>query len=551
MKKKFLGAALALTGILGLSACGSSVSDYDKDAVVENCKTVDYEFINTSDEYTAKNNNITAYYVNDSDVVYVDAEGYLKSLDGIFDLSGVEFVKDAESLTIKANDETFVITPDGNKITMSDPSVLSITAETESTDYMSNTQYVDSYVLEGKEISYDLSDYEMNIFKSDDLYLVPFSIMNDLYGSINYYNLCFNYDKFYGVFPYVEEENEYYDDILSCHKKSTKEMRTHNYNNLAFLFENLYGLKEDLGFTDFDKLVGEYKDGLLSTNPNTYNSAYADFFSYKLDEGHSYIISGGYEGDHGLASMSFGSRTSKMVSAAYALMYSAPGNGVNYSGDTAFITFSSFDLGTDEELYDSNGNLKDDAYEYDTFYLFKKYLDEARSRGDIKNVMFDVSMNGGGYVATLIKILGFITNDDIYFGTEDSETGSVVVESYKVDTDCDGDYTDDDAYTEFNYYVLTSGYSYSAANMFATFIKEKNYGKVIGQQAGGGKCSVLPIVLTDGTSVAISSTNWSGVGVLDDAENPSIIAYEYGVTPDIKVQYRYFYDWEKLAELLA
>lgn len=549
MKKKFLGVALALTGILGLSACGSSESDYNKNATVESYYSKSYSFVNTSDEYVAKNDSITAYYVNDSDVVYVDAESYLKSLDGIFDLTGVEFLKNEESLTIKANGEKFIITPDGNKITITDPVVVNITSETENTDYMANTQYSNSYNKAGTELVYDLSDYEMNIFRQDDLFLVPFSIMNDLYGAINYYNLYFNYDKFYGAFPYVDDENVYRDEILTSHKSPTKEMRKHNYNNLAFIFENLYGLKKELGYNDFDDLAGDYKKDLLSTDVRKYNRAYANLITYKIDEGHTYLVNNGYEGDENLYTNGFGSRTSSLFSARIALLRSSPVYGVNYYDDTAIITFTSFDLGTDDELYYSDGTLREDAYEYDTFFLFKKYLDEAKERGDIKNVVFDVSLNGGGYVAAEIKILGFLTNDDISYCVEDSETGAVTMETYKVDTDCDGDYTDDDAYTEFNYYVLTSGYTYSAANAFATYVKEKNLGKIIGKQAGGGKCSVLPIALTDGTSIAISSTNWSGAGFLDEDGNPSLVAYEYGVTPDISLDYRDFYDWQKIDSL--
>ena len=558
MKKRIIGSALIIAGVLSLCACESSVKDYDKNATVNKIESKDYSFINTTDMYIAKKDKITAYYVNDSDFIYVDAKSYLESLEGVFDLSGVTFSATANTLTIKANDESLTITPDGNKISMTNAGVLNITADSETIDFMANTQFENSYNKEGSSINYDLSNYSMNIFKYDDLFLVPFDLINDLYGAANYYNVYFNYDKFYGTYPYVDSENEYEEDILTSHKSSTIEMRKHNYNNMAFVFENLYGLKESQGFKSFDDLVGaDNKKLLLSTNPDRYNTGYANLFTYKLDEGHSYIVSAGYEGSEGLLTFGYGNRLLKMVTDYSALMSDSPlmnaednsNCRVTYYGDTAMISFSDFLVGSDEDLYDKNGNLASDAYYYDTFYMVKHYLDEAKDR-NIKNIIFDLSLNGGGYIVAFIKALGLITNDNIYYGVEDAITGEIQVEEYSVDADCDGDYKDNDAYTDFKYYALTSHYTYSAANAFATYIKEKNIGKVIGRKAGGGKCSVLPVVLGDGTSMAISSTNWSGVGFVDEIGNPSVVSYELGVDVDITLDLKDFYNLEKINSLL-
>ena len=46
------------------------------------------------------------------------------------------------------------------------------------------------------------------------------------------------------------------------------------------------------------------------------------------------------------------------------------------------------------------------------------------------------------------------TNDDIVLTSTNVKTNSITKETFKVDANYDGDFTDLDAYTEFDYYIL-------------------------------------------------------------------------------------------------
>ena len=112
----------------------------------------------------------------------------------------------------------------------------------------------------------------------------------------------------------------------------------------------------------------------------------------------------------------------------------------------------------------------------------------------IKNVVLDLSQNGGGVVAALLKVLGFVSNDDITYRIYDTLADSTTSVKFRVDINADDDYSDLDAYTNYNWYVLAGVNTYSAANTFVGMSKELGV-KSIGQKSGGGMCSVLPVVL--------------------------------------------------------
>jgi hypothetical protein len=70
-------------------------------------------------------------------------------------------------------------------------------------------------------------------------------------------------------------------------------------------------------------------------------------------------------------------------------------------------------------------------------------------------------------------------------------------------------------------------------------------GKIIGQKTGGGAASILPVVLPDGTSIVISSNDLSVT-----MKNNTIKSIEGGIEPDIYLEYKDFYNDQKLLEII-
>ncbi|CRH57018.1 carboxy-terminal protease [Chlamydia trachomatis] len=135
----------------------------------------------------------------------------------------------------------------------------------------------------------------------------------------------------------------------------------------------------------------------------------------------------------------------------------------------------------------------------------KNTLEKISKNKKIKNVVIDISQNGGGNIGAMYRVLGLLTNNDIVSHSHEMQSNAKTTENYKIDANKDGNYNDNDAFDNFNYYILTSKNTFSAANSFSAIVKEMNIGKIIGQKSGGGTSSVLPLVLNDGTSILISS----------------------------------------------
>ena len=66
-------------------------------------------------------------------------------------------------------------------------------------------------------------------------------------------------------------------------------------------------------------------------------------------------------------------------------------------------------------------------------------------------------------------------------------------------------------------------------------------GKIIGQKSGGGMCSVMPLILADGTAIAISSP-FSFRYVVEENGKKTFYGIENGIKPDVDFEYERFYD---------
>jgi C-terminal processing protease CtpA/Prc len=82
---------------------------------------------------------------------------------------------------------------------------------------------------------------------------------------------------------------------------------------------------------------------------------------------------------------------------------------------------------------------------------------------------------------------------------------------------------------DFNWFILTSKVTFSAANLMAATAKEQGIATVIGLKSSGGASSISGTVLPTGDVIFISSTN---VISTRDTEG-DYISVEYGVDPDI------------------
>ena len=222
---------------------------------------------------------------------------------------------------------------------------------------------------------------------------------------------------------------------------------------------------------------------------------------------------------------------------------------VEIVGDTAFIYFEHFA----QTLQESNFYYRlpdEEVYDDSTFGLFYDAFATIQKNSNVKKVVIDLSHNGGGEVAALISILGFMSPDGevnlTYFHTLNKNYCS---EWYHVDTNLDGEFDARDGFGgQYDFYILTSGYSYSCANALPYFAQIDGLAKIIGEQPGGGDCAVAPFLDAYGHVARMSS--WFKLGRMTDG---NFVSDEHAVKVDIpfgEQADKLYFNYEGIAELL-
>ena len=316
----------------------------------------------------------------------------------------------------------------------------------------------------------------------------------------------------------------------------SKELSAYNYDVLRFVFDTIYGLKDIKKYSDataYFKAAG-VDEGLKSTMPNVYNEAFAKLIGY-VDDGHS-----GFNNMTPCSSMAdldkmndytklsrSGERLKGLQDASKKYMKAKMDKtkaldpdganpddpnyyqGIKFSSDkaTAVITFNAFqhngqDIANMGELFGPDYNIEEANYNIftrakfinsspDGFSQAFKVLDTVNAKDRIvKNVVIDLTTNGGGEIATLPYLAAFFTDDpcvtfkDIYNDTTREY-------HYKVDLNGDGKFGDEgDTYKgKFNFYFLTSVFSFSCGNCLPGMAKDAGI-KIIGERSGGGTSPV-------------------------------------------------------------
>ena len=181
-------------------------------------------------------------------------------------------------------------------------------------------------------------------------------------------------------------------------------------------------------------------------------------------------------------------------------------------------------------------------------YKIKEYNKE-HSDAPIKDVLIDITNNGGGHVSILLDLLAFISTDGIArMSYYDTVTEDFVECALKVDTNIDGVCDEKDGYGDvYNFYIITSGFSFSCGNAFPSFAKKYYNIPLIGNTTGGGSCVVLGgLFLPYGDFFQISSTE--NMGILDDGNY--FYDIDNGAKEDYYLKPREHFNYEFIADVV-
>ncbi|WP_373436183.1 S41 family peptidase [Metamycoplasma equirhinis] len=531
------------------------------------------DFENTNREYTVNSGKLNAYFVKGKEFEpLVDVDETLKVLEGYVDKTKfTSFVDEVNNRKIyqlvNGNDVDAQLIYDWSKNFIHATSTSFFYGIVKPGQLTDDSQFLkidyESKNLDKKGVTFNLGKYKMDILYHEGKLLIPFSVFNTLYMSQCFTNMYFNGKKFVNVFagmdaygPTKAETKKLVRKNELVGKEQTKELREATYNHFLFTMDYFYGLKGYKNIESFDKYISsENKAKFLSTKIDDYNEAYVNIFHKQLNELHTRMNSLSYYQNnwdetlnqtlknkdiHGEFRKKFYSNR-KMLSESFEKKFGkiadfTPDKYIRYHNKTAIVNVFEF---TDGEKSQISGP---DAWKYDTYFLMRKLMEEVSKKPEVKNIILDLSLNGGGSVNAMVRALGFMTDKPILNREFDVLNRRADLTKSEVDTNGDNIF-ENDAYTQYNWNLLVSLNTFSAANQLTSIVKEMGIAKIIGQKTGGGMSAIMPFTLMDGTTVTISSPNNAVFG----EDNKEI---ESGIEPDLYIPYENFYNDDALDKAL-
>lgn len=512
-------------------------------------------YIPTSGEYIYK----CMYYQDDAGIEYPDG---WKDDTLYFDV---------ENQTIYSDDFTRMVSPK-NTVNNGIGNVYAAKADTATKsspkiDFNNNKTV---YAKQKERMTIDLKAYGLKMFVFDttkinfsdsnghenDLF-VPFQVIADTF--LRYAVCSFNgFDYYVGIDATSDQlaTTKAYDSGRFVRSSRSQLKAEYNYRNLCLLFDKNYCLKErrtEVGKDNIGAFINDsiFKAGLgfdlLSTDTATYDAALAKFLMGYIDDGHtvyhepsmyqSYasisqyqMLSRGFTGPRNKA-------LDDIIAARRKDRAAAGGKkGVFYvkEGDVdkmAVIVFDNFlqsDPGNSTDLEEIAG--------LNTYWFLTKAFEDIAAHPTVKNVVIDLSCNGGGVIQQCMLALCFLRDTDEFFMAEKNHLDNSIAKFYySIDT---GSATSPTSLKKnYNFYVLTSGFSFSCGNFFPAICHYQLGVPVVGQKSGGGGGVVKPTQTSDG---ALFQTSASAEMCAIDA-NGNYVCIDAGVPVDHEIPYDKFY----------
>ncbi len=511
------------------------------------------------------------YFQNEPLIVYMDlnvALGQVQesvevdSNEGVFSYacpSGVTYFVDPETDTITLHDWDYA-----NLFSTRYGAALGLIDDRYSAERVDDS---DSILHTADDVTLDLGSHHLDIVIYDERPFIPFSVIDQLvFNPVYYSSVAWNGSGFYlvdlasgAMSIYGYSRTSYGEEYYSgANRGKARPAYFAEWNKNAFLFnlDYFYGFRDER-FVPFEQTLSESEeyahllDELESTDLSTYEQAVEQIINLVIGDCHT---------NAGNASSTFGTGSYSMLGVeseresqlgenfyAHYGAFRASGkhwNEVTYSGNTAILPFGSF---VTSYVLVTNDNVDELAIDnQDTYALFLSAMKQIEAHGGIDNVIFDITCNGGGDSNALVQMLGVMGREyTTYQYNPLTHAASELI--YHVDTNLDGEFDESDSYEgQYDFFILTSDYSFSCGNMFPYVAKDNGLATIIGQRSAGGACIVCYTVTPDGRPYRISGLSRTG------AKSDYTQHDDLGVEVDEKCQIaqEHFYDDAYLDEFV-
>jgi len=417
-----------------------------------------------------------------------------------------------------------------------------------------SSKSIDRY---GKVLVMDLKPYGINLVTTDEGRFIPLQTVSDVVCNFNETSLYFSGD----AVIVSEQLNDEEKAILKAGTwQWTEDLADFSYRELCFTLDYQYGLKEIHDIENFDTLFEEtgLKREFLGSGAIDADKALWKLIYYYIGDLHSQFLSVSpltdrdafgkfvHEAGNGLA----GSLRDTVGADFMSARDKAYPDGIpayEEIGDTAYITFDNFVDARDDADYLAPVTEADNSGD-DTIRLIQYACSRIlREESPIRNVVLDLSVNGGGNCDTAQYVMSaFLGEAD--FSTRDTMTGAMSDAVYRADTNLDGVFDEKDSFIEngLKLYCLESPFSFSCGNLVPCVFKASNKVTMLGQTSGGGSCSIHGFSTAYGTSFQISGYRHFSV-----MKNGSFYDVDTGAEPHVFiVDPAKYYDREALTDFI-
>ena len=523
---------------------------------------------------------ITTYGVKGyEDVPFISASDYLDILcegkenitveDGVMKiaLNGTEAVIDPAADTIRFENTAKFMSSNSGVTNAVDGGIVG----EEEFNVITISEKNESIQTEAKPLTISLKEYHMPVIPYEDTILMPFLALQNTFGSVRMSNvLAYNGKDYYNAFeadmfitdeehaeakdsPYIKA---IYSGPFSEREETSQAYADYGYYAVCLLLDLTYGHKEERNITTFDEYFTRInaKGSLCSTDPSSAVTAEFLLFNFLFDSGHDSMVTStnvfGENANTNVDEPTVDAALGALLEKGLKLPEVAPllvwtffidGNKpedygserLNFAGDTAVIYFDAFKDNTTERdpSYYLDPITEEDEAE-STFAFFHECFEKIKQHEEVKNVVINLSANGGGNATALVAVLGFLSDDgEVVITSQDMMAGNYRKECYHVDTNLDGIADDQDGFGgEYDFYIMCSGSSYSCANAMPYFAQQDGLAAIIGARPGGGDCVVGSFVDAYGRCAC-----YSGMLKLGEDDGNGFVSNEKATTLDLNM----------------
>jgi hypothetical protein len=349
----------------------------------------------------------------------------------------------------------------------------------------------------------------MQLYRHEDKYLVPFHLAN-LFLSGSVYDVYFNGDRIFGqdTYGFRDARSRFNRSSLNS-EDMPYDLKEMSYHYMAFMMNYFFGLQSDFGIDDFYDVLENHQlnwfGGELSRTTTHYRTILDIVLD--LDDLHTtHQMNGPY-----ITTAFYDTQTFRYRSRSQFFR-----NTYNILFDTNFCKLDDFRVQyLDEEKV---AIIHLDGFNDTATQFMKNAMEEIDAKSTVEKIVVNLACNTGGIIGTAWQILGYLTDEPMEYFSQNAGDGLQAKSTFTSENTTEGDY---------EWFVLTSPVTYSAANLFASMAKDMGLATIIGTQSTGGAASIKPMIMPNGTVIFISSPN-----ILSNSKFESI---EFGIPVDVEI----------------